>query len=390
MSYVRLILKKIYKNKFNIIPLLLIYAFTIFIYGSYNIKAVAQMSNPEDNGELEIASIDELTQKFESIIDDPITYSSTQIEMAERDLDMAEKRRSLLQNRLDSYENKDWENFYKAMITLDNITLKVTKESELPNKEFEEVLNKNLEFYQFMIDYDLGYDDRFSGVQGFSFLCLFFNEYLAFILCFVLIYYLSRVYCSSHIDHIDLQKLLPLSNMKKQISMQISGMVVGFALILMIACLCIVCGTIGQTLGSLNTPISLYTMTGLGEFVPFITLLPQFLLLLVLTILFITNVTMVISKLIYKKMPCLLISMVFILGSLFVIPNIAPLTDVMHLFPTTYIESLKTITGEYAYSMNNGNINFINGMIVLLTSNIILMLCYYYMPKILAKVVKNK
>lgn len=209
------------------------------------------------------------------------------------------------------------------------------------------------------------------------------NSYLPILLTIMLIYILSSMYCSTYIDNLDMQKLIPLSSIKKQAMKLFSGCIVGVSIVLFISVLAILCGTIGNTFGSFHSPVQTYHVDGSSTFLPFLSYLPQLLFLLMLSILFIVNLVSVISIFVRKNMICLLISAIVLIGGVEIITNFSSLYSYLHLLPTTYINTCKVITGELSYMLNNVDVNFVNGVIVLSVSNVVLFLLYAYIQRVL-------
>ena len=93
----------------------------------------------------------------------------------------------------------------------------------------------------------------------------------------------------------------------------------------------------------------------------------------------------VISTFIKRNIVCLILSLTVILGGMWITTNIVPLSNVAYLLPTTYISSLKVITGEMMFTIGNADVNFMNGVIVLVVSNVVLFAAYYFFYDIFMK-----
>ena len=128
-----------------------------------------------------------------------------------------------------------------------------------------------------------------------------------------------------------------------------------------------------------------YTIDGMDSYIPFITILPQLLLLLVLGITFVVNFISVISIFVRKYITCMLISLVVIVGFFVIAGDMAPLQSYLHLLPTTYLDSFKVMSGELLSLTNNSNVTFMKGVLVLCISNVVLFLMYRYLPKMISK-----
>ena len=383
MNYSKFTLTRVWKNKFNIIPFILVAMLVIFMYYIDYSSAYGIMQNPQTSGEKNAEHLKEDMLRFEKEMT-KYDESSKEYQMAKIDYNMAENRFTLTKQKLEAYRSGNWNEYYKNGLELTKITSHIIENDTAQyNEEFANVLSTYIQYDQYMIDYNLQYDTHFHYIQGVSRMIKVINYNLPILLTIMLIYILSSMYCSTYIDNLDMQKLIPLSSIKKQASKLFSGCIVGVSIVLFISVLAILCGTIGNTFGSFLSPVQTYHVDGSSTFLPFLSYLPQLLFLLMLSILFIVNLVSVISIFVRKNMICLLISAIVLIGGVEIITNISSLYSYLHLLPTTYINTCKIITGELSYMLNNADVNFVNGVIVLSVSNVVLFLLYAYIQRIL-------
>lgn len=380
MSYCKLILKKAYKNKLNFIPLLLILILISLIYFRYHDGAYTQMINPALSGIEAMDRIPKDIAYFQNIIN-TTDENSEKHQMAKRDLVRAESLLYNYEQRLDAFQTGDWNKYYTSDLKLNEIELEVLKvEPNYHDDDYTKIIELHIDYDQHMQDYNLGYDHRLYNIQGISYVTKICNDYLPVLLALLLIYITSSMYCSTYVDSMDKQKILPLSSLKRQNSRLLAGAIVGGFIVFLITGVSLISGMIGNTLGSLNSPVLCYTLEGADTFIPLITILPQFIILLILSILFIVNFVSVLSIFIRRHMTCMLLSLVIIVGCVIFTVEFAPLQSYMHLLPTTYIRAFQVVSGELTSITHNANINLFNGILILGISNILLFLAYYYFP----------
>lgn len=381
MSYCKLILKKVYKNKLNFIPFLLILILISLIYFRYHDGAYTQMINPALSGIEAMDRIPKDIAYFQNIIN-TTDETSEKHQMAKRDLVRAESLLYNYEQRLDAFQTGDWNKYYTSDLKLNEIELEVLKvEPNYHDDDYTKIIELHIDYDQHMQDYNLGYDHRLYNIQGISYVTKICNEYLPVLLAILLIYITSSMYCSTYVDSMDKQKILPLSSLKRQNSRLLAGAIVGGFIVFLITGVSLISGMIGNTLGSLNSPVLCYTLEGADTFIPLITILPQFIIQLILSILFIVNFVSVLSIFIRRHMTCMLLSLVIIVGCVIFTVEFAPLQPYMHLLPTTYIRAFQVVSGELTSITHNANINLFNGILILGISNILLFLAYYYFPK---------
>lgn len=381
MSYCKLILKKVYKNKLNFIPFLLILILISLIYFRYHDGAYNQMINPALSGIEAMDRIPKDIAYFQNIIN-TTDETSEKHQMAKRDLVRAESLLYNYKQRLDAFQTGDWNEYYSSDYELKKSELEILKlEPNHRDDDYTKIIELYIDYDQHMQDYNLGYDHRLYNIQGISYVTKICNEYLPVLLALLLIYITSSMYCSTYVDSMDKQKILPLSSLKRQNSRLLAGAIVGGFIVFLITGVSLMSGMIGNTLGNLNSPVLCYTLEGADTFIPFITILPQFIILLILSILFIVNFVSVLSIFIRRHMTCMLLSLVIVVGCIIFTVEFAPLQPYMHLLPTTYIRAFQVVSGELTSITHNANINLFNGILILGISNILLFLAYYYFPK---------
>lgn len=389
MSYVKFILKKIRKSRLNIIPFILAAIFLMFMYYCYQYKTMENLTDPKFSGEEQIEQTKKSIESYQDTL--KFTDETTEYHQNTKErLALAENELRYLEQKLEAVKNEDWKEYYKSELELTKISLDFYKvDKTFDYTEHIELQNINQKFYQYMIDHYSGFDERFSNIMGMTFMAKALNYYAPVILAILLIYIVSSMYCSTYLDNMDLQKLLPMSPIARQKSRMVAGGIAGGFIILFIAGISFICGTVINAMGNLSSPVLTYTLQGADSYVSILSVLPQFLLLVSFAIFFIVNFISVISLFARKHITCMLISLVIIVGCLVSATNIAQLQPYLHLLPTSYLNSFQIISGEFAFLTGNANADLLHGILVLGLSNAILILLYYYIP-ILKNRVKMK
>lgn len=379
MSYVKLCLKKVYKNWLTFIPFLCVLIFIIIMYlANYRFTSY-RLYDPHELKNIE--NIKNNVESYQRILEN-YDESSQTYKQAKRNLEQLEYS----ENRRLAYEENNWKEYYENDAKLTNSTLQDFKSIQgYNNEDVIKAINLHIEFNQYMMDHNFTNDTYLNSVLGISYMASILNEVFPILMLVLLIYLVTSMYCSTYINGMDKQNLLPLSHLKKQNSRMAAGIIIGVSVTLFITGSTIICGTVGTSLGSFNLPIMKYTIDGMDSYIPFITILPQLLLLLVFGITFVVNFISVISIFVRKYITCMLISLVVIVGFFVIAGDMAPLQSYLHLLPTTYLDSFKVMSGELLSLTNNSNVTFMNGVLVLCISNVVLFLMYRYLPKMISK-----
>ena len=374
MNYVTLLLKKNAKRFLNILPVILVLSFISLLYYGNSNSLKFETNHVKEN----IAITKDLVEDYQIILKrfkpDTEIYNDYLLFLKD-----GEERLELLETRLTAITKKDAQTYYSVSEKLekrdyDDMSKNLTYED--PDSLAYSKLS--LEYYRYMQDHDFAIDDRWSGIQGFSFMAFIIDNYMPIMLAILLIFFLSNLYCASNIDRMDIHKLLPMSRGKRQLSRLLSSLIIGIATLLGLSLFCILLGGIFHAFGNFEIPILTYTLEGASSLVSFASLLLPFLVLTILSILLIINIIAFFSTFLKRNIVCLLFSLAVILGGMWVTTNIVPLAKITHILPTTYFDALEVISGEMMFTLGNANINFINGVIVLTISNLVLMAAYYF------------
>lgn len=374
MNYVTLLLKKNAKRFLNILPVILVLSFISLLYYGNSNSLKFETNHVKEN----IAITKDLVEDYQIILKrfkpDTEIYNDYLLFLKD-----GEERLELLETRLTAITKKDAQTYYSVSEKLEKRDYDdMSKNLTYEDSDSLAYSKLSLEYYRYMQDHDFAIDDRWSGIQGFSFMAFIIDNYMPIMLAILLIFFLSNLYCASNIDRMDIHKLLPMSRGKRQLSRLLSSLIIGIATLLGLSLFCILLGGIFHAFGNFEIPILTYTLEGASSLVSFASLLLPFLVLTILSILLIINIIAFFSTFLKRNIVCLLFSLAVILGGMWVTTNIVPLAKITHILPTTYFDALEVISGEMMFTFGNANINFINGVIVLTISNLVLMAAYYF------------
>ena len=189
-----------------------------------------------------------------------------------------------------------------------------------------------------------------------------------------IIFMLTQLFAERYQNHLDTARLYPFS--KVTFALSSLGVGVSYVTVLFIG----ICGfsfLIGSLIsgfGQLDYPYPIYSLTNQEVTIGKIqdVLFPG-LLLAFLAFIVIVEVVYLITYFFKQKMPVLFISLIGIVGLLFGIQTIQPLQRIAHLIPFTYLRSVEILSGRLPKQIDNVNLNWGMG-VVLLPCTIILLL----------------
>lgn len=372
MKYFLINVKKIYKNKLNSIPVFIIILFLAFLYVG-NLKSATiefDLDSPVSIKE-DINSTSEQIGLFENNLKS-ISLDSEECINIKNDLNLAKERKECLENKLKAYKNRDWHQLYKNDIRLKKIDLEANKYESDYDDEFLQTTKLNEKYSLYQYENKLGFDDRFTPVQGISYIILIVNNYLSIILIVMMAFILSSLYCSNYFNGIDISIIVPMKQVNRIMTKLMVGCFVGISATLLVLIISGTLGSIGTEFGSLKSPILTYCASGICEYEPIINFMMSWIIMSILSMLFISNVIFVLSVLLKKRISCFFSSLLFLFACTWGCTKIAPIFSIVHLIPTTYLNCLQVLSGEIGYLTQNNNINALTGIIVLLVCNIVL------------------
>lgn len=381
MKYFLINVKKIYKNKLNSIPVFIIILFLVFLYVG-NLKSATiefDLDSPISIKE-DINSTSEQIKLFEKNLKSVSSDREEYINI-KNDLNLAKERKECLENKLKAYKNRDWYQFYQNDIRLKKIDLEANKYESDYDDEFLQTIKLNEKYSLYQYENKLGFDDRFTPVQGISYIILIVNNYLSIILIVMMAFILSYLYCSNYFNGIDISIIVPMKQVNRIMTKLMVGCFVGISATLLVLIISGMLGSIGTEFGSLKSPILTYCASGICEYEPIINFMMSWIIMSILSMLFISNVIFVLSGLLKKRTSCFFSSLLFLFACTWGCTKIAPLFSIVHLIPTTYLNCLQVLSGKIGYLTQNNNINASTGIIVLLVCNIVLTIINFSLMK---------
>ena len=190
-----------------------------------------------------------------------------------------------------------------------------------------------------------------------------------------IIFMLTQLFAERYQNHLDTAQLYPFS--KVSFAMSSLGVGVSYVTVLFIG-ICgfsFLVGSLISGFGQLDYPYPIYNLTNQEVTIGKIqdVLFPS-LLLAFLAFIVIVEVVYLIAYFFKQKMPILFLSLIGIVGLLFGIQTIQPLQRIAHLIPFTYLRSVEILSGRLPKQIDNVNLNWGTGLVLLPCTIILLLL----------------
>ena len=181
-----------------------------------------------------------------------------------------------------------------------------------------------------------------------------------------IIFMLTQLFAERYQNHLDTAHLYPFSKVKFAISSL--GVGVGYVTVLFIGIsgFSFLVGSLISGFGQLDYPYPIYSLVNQEVTIGKIqdVLFPG-LFLAFLAFIVIVEVVYLIAYFFKQKMPVLFLSLIGIVGLLFGIQTIQPLQRIAHLIPFTYLRSVEILSGRLPKQIDNVNLNWGMGLVLL-------------------------
>ena len=181
-----------------------------------------------------------------------------------------------------------------------------------------------------------------------------------------IIFMLTQLFAERYQNNLDTAQLYPFS--KVTFAMSSLGVGVSYVTMLFIG-ICgfsFLVGSLISGFGQLDYPYPIYSLVNQEVTIGKIqdVLFPG-LFLAFLAFIVIVEVVYLIAYFFKQKMPVLFLSLIGIVGLLFGIQTIQPLQKIAHLIPFTYLRSVEILSGRLPKQIDNVNLNWGMGMVLL-------------------------
>lgn len=371
MIYTKYLFKLGFKNKLNLIPLLIPVFIMIFLfimntqtvgktgYIAFLNSDVSLMNGVLDTQEGVLKDDKNISDKDQIEIQDANSSLTKNIELKKKSIALAKEEK--------------WSESLKIELSLmEENELKDIKNNTITNSE-NFINNTLMKYARYTKLEALNAEPQTEGIEtkGINFTYRMMDSIFPVIFMICLIALISNIMSASIIGRIDIETLFPeipfKFHLKKITILTVLGIIfyIGF-LSISFAFSSIIAGT-----GTLKYPINIFT-EGFSEIQSISEIMLKSFGLQILSILFVISAVYFISVLAKNGLTTLFVSTLLILGAVLLTGQIAPLYKILNLLPTTYINSIQVVTNKLAFETQNTAITFTNGILVLLFSSIIL------------------
>ena len=366
------LLKKVFKSRLNWI-ILALFVSVLGVTFYFNSRTANSVSL---EGELEtrLVAIERVINEYEEKLSQISDTSSEEYQIAKNNLDVQKNHLTQKTEILTLLKEGRWKEAYYLQWQDEEKNYERISNTPTSSSELKMGVDRERKIYQALYPLNIKAHNLDYPTHGIDQIVWILEVIIPSLFVVAIIFMLTQLFAERYQNHLDTAQLYPFS--KVAFAMSSLGVGVGYVTVLFIGIsgFSFLVGSLISGFGQLNYPYPIYSLVnqevtiGKIEDVLFPSLLLTFLAFIV-----IVEVVYLIAYFFKQKMPVLFISLIGIVGLLFGIQTIRPLQRIAHLIPFTYLRSVEILSGRLPKQIDNVNLNWGMG-VVLLPCTIILLL----------------
>ena len=365
MKYISLfLLKKVFKSRLNWIILFLFASVlgVTFYFNSQTANSVSLETRLDAHLVANERAINENEAKLSQMSD----TSSEEYQFAKSNLDL---QKNLLKRKteiLTLLKEGRWKEAYYLQWQDEEKNYEVMSNEPTSNSELKMAVDRQRKIYQALYPLNIKAHNLDYPTHGIDQIVWILEAIIPTLFVIAIIFMLTQLFAERYQNHLDTAQLYPFS--KVAFAMSSLGVGVGYVTVLFIGIsgFSFLVGSLISGFGQLDYPYPIYSLVNQEVTIGKIqdVLFPS-LLLTFLAFIVIVEVVYLIAYFFKQKMPVLFLSLIGIVGLLFGIQTIQPLQRIAHLIPFTYLRSVEILSGRLPKQIDNVNLNWSMGLVLL-------------------------
>ena len=358
------LLKKVFKSRLNWIILALFVSGlgVTFYFNSQTANSVSLESELETRLVKDERVINEYEEKLSQISD----TSSEEYQFAKENLD-SQKNHSIQKTKiLTLLKEGRWKEAYYLQWQDEEKNYEMISNNPTISSDFKMAVDRQRKIYQALYPLNIKAHTLEFPTHGIDQIIWILEAIIPTLFVIAIIFMLTQLFAERYQNHLDTAQLYPFS--KVTFAMSSLGVGVGYVTVLFIGIsgFSFLVGSLISGFGQLDYPYPIYSLVNQEVTIGKIqdVLFPS-LLLTFLAFIVIVEVVYLIAYFFKQKMPILFLSLIGIVGLLFGIQTIQPLQKIAHLIPFTYLRSVEILSGRLPKLIDNVNLNWDMGLVLL-------------------------
>ena len=366
------LLKKVFKSRLNWIILALFVSGlgVTFYFNSQTANSVSLESELETYLVKNERVINEYEEELSQISD----TNSEEYQIAKINLESQKNHSTQKTEILTLLKEGRWKEAYYLQWQDEEKNYEMISNNPTVSSDFKMAVDRQRKIYQALYPLNIKAHTLEFPIHGIDQIIWILEAIIPTLFVIAIIFMLTQLFAQRYQNHLDTAQLYPFS--KVTFAMSSLGVGVGYVTVLFIGIsgFSFLVGSLISGFGQLDYPYPIYSLVNQEVTIGKIqdVLFPG-LFLAFLAFIVIVEVVYLIAYFFKQKMPVLFLSLIGIVGLLFGIQTIQPLQRIAHLIPFTYLRSVEILSGRLPKQIDNVNLNWSMG-IVLLPCLIILLL----------------
>ena len=358
------LLKKVFKSRLNWIILALFVSVlgVTFYLNSQTANSHSLESRLESRITANERAINENEEKLSQMSD----TSSEEYQISKNNLDVQKNLLTRKTEILTLLKEGRWKEAYYLQWQDEEKNYEVMSNQPTSSSELKMASDRQRKIYQALYPLNIKAHNLEYPTHGIDQIVWILEAIIPSLFVIGIIFMLTQLFAERYQNNLDTAQLYPFS--KVTFAMSSLGVGVGYVTVLFIG-ICgfsFLVGSLISGFGQLDYPYPIYSLVNQEVTIGKIqdVLLPG-LLLAFLAFIVIVEVVYLIAYFFKQKMPVLFLSLIGIVGLLFGIQTIQPLQRIAHLIPFTYLRSVEILSGRLPKQIDNVNLNWGMGLVLL-------------------------
>lgn len=367
------LLKKVFKSRLNWI-ILVLFVSTLgisFYFNSRTANSVSLESRLDTHLVANERAIDKNEEKLSQMSD----TSSEEYQIAKINLELQKNLLTQKKEILTLLKEGRWKEAYYLQWQAEEKSYEIVSKEPTSSSDLKIAVDRERKTYQALYPLNIKAHNLDYPTHGIDQIVWILEVIIPSLFVIAIIFMLTQLFAERYQNHLDTAQLYPFS--KVTFAMSSLGVGVSYVTVLFIG-ICgfsFLVGSLISGFGQLDYPYPIYSLTNQEVAIGKIqdVLFPS-LLLTFLAFIVIVEVVYLIAYFFKQKMPVLFLSLIGIVGLLFGIQTIQPLQRIAHLIPFTYLRSVEILSGRLPKQIDNVNLNWGMGLVLLPCLIILLLL----------------
>lgn len=358
------LLKKVFKSRLNWI-ILLLFASVLGVTFYLNSRT-ANSYSLESELETSLVKVERIINEYEEKLSQISDTNSEEYQIAKNNLDGQKNLSTQKTEILTLLKEGRWKEAYYLQWQDEEKEYEMISNTPTISSDFKMAVDRQRKIYQALYPLNIKAHTLEFPTHGIDQIIWILEAIIPSLFVIAIIFMLTQLFAERYQNHLDTAQLYPFS--KVAFAMSSLGVGVGYVTVLFIGIsgFSFLVGSLISGFGQLDYPYPIYSLVNQEVTIGKIQdMLFPGLLLAFLAFIVIVEVVYLIAYFFKQKMPVLFISLIGIVGLLFGIQTIQPLQKIAHLIPFTYLRSVEILSGRLPKQIDNVNLNWSMGMVLL-------------------------